>query len=106
LSEISLKLSQPACSALIDFIEAYIESSKSTKVDNWAAIAKAKALLVLQTDIDILVFAVATSMLVSGPGIAILEAACHGKLSARDAAVAIVTITEEAFRRDRQQRSQ
>jgi hypothetical protein len=106
MSEISLKLTPAACSALIDFIEAYIESSRAKEVDGWAAIAKARALVALQTDIDILVFAVATSMLVSEPGISVMEAACHGKLSARDAAIAIVTITEDAFRRDRQQRSQ
>jgi len=95
----SRPLSPEARRKLIDFIQAYIESMVVTEVDEKAEIAKAKAIEVLQTDIDILVFVVALLSLYQ-EAVLLVEEARKEKISSREAAELIVTITEKARQMD------
>ncbi len=101
----SRPLSQEARGALVDFLEAYIESMKTQRADWRAEEAKGKGIKLLQTDIDILVFVTTIATMHSPAGVQLLYSAVGGGKLARDIAIAIVRIMEEGIRRDKQIRT-
>lgn len=99
---LSRALSPDATAKLIDFIEAYVLSLRSTTVDAQAETAKQLAKAVLETDIDILVFTVAIRTIYAS--VESLTAAVNGLFNPREFAVTISDIVEAARSLDKQQR--
>jgi hypothetical protein len=97
MEKYSRPLSDAARAALVDFIAIYAESMASTLVDEKAEEAKRKAIVCLQTDIDILVFVTTISMMLQGSGKALLLQMMHGLTTPRGAATTIVQIVERAI---------
>ncbi len=98
----SRSLSPEARSGLIDFVEAYIETVTVSEVDEKAETAKIKAIEVLNTDIDILVFI--TTIASFYGEIDLVEKSILKKISPRKAAELIVEITERAHQIDKSSR--
>jgi len=92
MDKYSRPLSDTARMALVEFVTAYAESMTTQLVDEKAEIAKQKAIVCLQTDIDILVFVTTTTTMMSGSGKALMLQMLHGLTSPREAARAIVNI--------------
>ncbi len=95
----SRPLSSEARSKLIDFIQAYIESMVVTEVDEKAEIAKTKAIEVLQTDIDILIFVVTLTFFYK-EAFPLVEAVRKRMISSRKVAGLIVKIIEKVHQTD------
>ena len=100
----SRPLSPEAKAKLIDFVEQYIRSLQSEYVDKQADIAKAKALEVLQTDIDILVFIDTINILYSRPVIELVEACLARVIEPLEIAVTVVEISEAGHKIDKRKR--
>lgn len=95
----SRKLSPEARAKLIDFLAAYIDTIAVERADARADIAKAKAIELLGTDIDILVF-ITTIMTFHSRDCLSLVRGCPPSRS-REVASAIVEVSELAFEHDR-----
>jgi hypothetical protein len=95
----SRPLSPTARRKLIGFIQAYTESMTVTDVDEKAEIAKTKAIEVLQTDIDILVFVVALVSFYKEAA-SLVEEVRKGRINPRKVAELIVEITEKSRQLD------
>lgn len=96
----SRSLSVAARAALVDFLEAYLESLKTIVADNLAEIAKQKAQVVLNTDIDILIFVSVSAMLYTPSVVPLVTLTTSGKIQCRELAESLVTIFEQARRID------
>ena len=90
----SRPLSPEIKAKLIEFIEAYIETLTVREVDERAEIAKKKAIEVLNTDIDILVFV--TTLITLIQAFPLL-----GRLTKRELAELVVETAEKARERDK-----
>lgn len=100
----SRPLSPKARMALVDFIETLVGTFKTSAVDQMNDVAKARAIAVLQTDVDILAFVV-TIASVYGPGRALLDRAVAGKIDARQAAELFVNVAEDSRKMDKARRT-
>ena len=99
----SRPLSPEAKLKLIDFIQAYIETMMVAEVDEKAEIAKTKAIEVLKTDIDILVF-ITTLLSFYEVAISLINKVERKTLSSKEAAELIVEIAEKARQMDKARR--
>ncbi len=99
----SKSLSPEAKQKLIDFIQAYIETLMVAEVDEKAEIAKAKAIEVLKTDIDILVF-ITTLLSFYEEAILLIREVERKRISSKEAAKLIVEIAEKARQMDKSRR--
>ncbi|HZT29193.1 MAG TPA: hypothetical protein VFA33_04880 [Bryobacteraceae bacterium] len=93
----------------MEFLAAHIESMKSSFADDLAEAAKRKALALLGTDIDILVFVVAAGLMYSQMGRDLLTIACRtddGTEEGYAGAVAevLVQVVEKAIATDKEYR--
>jgi len=95
----SRPLSPEAKAKLIDFIQAYIETLIIAEVDEKAEIAKKKAIEVLNTDIDILVFA--TTIMALYQADPFINQVKQGVMTSRQVAELVVEISEEARKEDK-----
>ena len=102
---LSRSLSDPARKALVEWVEAYLESLMVGTADQRAEVAKQKAIhLLADTDIDILFF-VTTIAVMHGPsGLLIIEGAVGKLFPPAQAAHDIVKIMELGFKLDKQRR--
>lgn len=101
----SRPLSREARRAMIEFIESYLESMGTSKVDEKAELAKEKALEALNTDIDILVFAMTLASMYSKEGTILLRRVLAGTLTSREAARLFVDIAEKSRQIDKGMRT-
>ena len=99
----SRPLSPEAELKLIDFIQAYIETLMVAEVDEKAEIAKTKAIEVLKTDIDILVF-ITTLLSFYEVAISLINKVKRETLNSKEAAELIVEIAEKARQMDKARR--
>ena len=95
----SKSLSPEAKSKLIDFIRAYTDTLLVAEVDTQAEVAKAKAIEVLKTDIDILVFI--TTAMTFFQAIPMMYEVINGKLTSRQLAEQVVELAEKARQADK-----
>lgn len=103
---ISKPLSPEARTALLEFTEAYIDTLMETEVNLLSDIAKAHAIALLNTDIDILVVGNTLTMLQHKGVVVILLMVQQKLMTSKDAAVRIVEISEVAHEHDRTRRQQ
>lgn len=95
----SKPLSPEARKKFVDFLEAYFESARVATIDEKAEIAKQKAIALLQTDIDILMF-VTILLIIKETGMIITRSIERGTPS-RKIAEDIMRLTELARRIDK-----
>ena len=98
---LSKPISEKAAAKLVDFVEAYFKTLMAEDVDDKAGAAKAKAIVALQTDVDIIMFGVVI-MVVLTRGSEYTPRISSGQISARKAAEEIVQIMERARQIDRE----
>ena len=98
----SRPLSPGARSKLIEFMQAYLATLAVSEVDEKAEIAKAKAMEVLKTDIDILTFV--TVFMILPQAAMFIQDFIEGRRSSKEVAKLIIKITEEAQKADKSTR--